>query len=426
MPTYSWRCFSSTRASCAGGCESGVNYTSHHLRCGQLKSLNSHKSESQRKAARRVKSTSWPGRATPCNKGAELVQYSKVFTPHPLSKYFNNGSSTQSCIPSIDSNPTAPSKQPGYEAYVTKPPPCLIFPSMRSSTLALYITFIIISICSTASATPFPAYTINHVQLHNRQAIPDRTGETGNEPAPVKSQPPPRPVTPSTTPSATATGSIIISSSPSAVPPAPAPVPQPTNLNTGSTSDANPGNEIGLNPNPAPTPIRTEPSTFPLSAGAIAGIAGGAVIIVSLFVALGIWLYRRRRIDVSEIPIRRSKLGSRLGFRIFGDGPDSRAPSRRSNRESQGSHGSGKDADEKQFEAGWLDKGSISKPRTAWLENGLLSVPKPGFLRERKDVDDVAPWVDKGMISDPRPARPRSAEPLGRLSGMGLGMGYLK
>ena len=111
-----------------------------------------------------------------------------------------------------------------------------------------------------------------------------------------------------------------------------------------------------------------------------------------------------------------------MGFRIFGDSA-SRSASRASSR-----RGSKEDHNEKDIDAGWVDKGSISRPKNAWLENGLLSVPKPGFLREeRGEKDDTtAPWVGKGDISGPRPGRPVSAEPLGRLSGMGMGMGYLK
>jgi hypothetical protein len=133
-------------------------------------------------------------------------------------------------------------------------------------------------------------------------------------------------------------------------------------------------------------------------------------------------VYRRRPANnVDEIPIRRSRLGSRLGFRIFGDSA-SRAASRQSSR-----RGSKEDSNDKQFE-GWLDKGTISRPKNAWLENGFLSVPKPGFLKEKDsvDVNREEKWVDRGTISAPRPGRPRSAEPLGRLSGMGMGMGYLK
>lgn len=76
-----------------------------------------------------------------------------------------------------------------------------------------------------------------------------------------------------------------------------------------------------------------------------------------------------------------------------------------------------------------MNKGAISRPKNAWLENGFLSVPRPGFVREEVERergrgmgDERAPWV----IGEPRPLRPVSAEPLGRLSGMGMGMGYLK
>jgi hypothetical protein len=154
---------------------------------------------------------------------------------------------------------------------------------------------------------------------------------------------------------------------------------------------------------------------------------------------IAFWAYRRRpSANVTEIPIRRSKLGSRLGFRIFGDGA-----SRSASRASSKRRGSDDEVvKEKSIEAGsgrgsggaggWLDKGSISRPKKAFLENGLLAVPKPGYLaderREReRATDTVAPWgFGKEDISAPRPGRPRSAEPLGRLSGMGLGMGYLK
>lgn len=147
-----------------------------------------------------------------------------------------------------------------------------------------------------------------------------------------------------------------------------------------------------------------------------------------LCIAVGVWAYRRRPSNnVDEIPIRRSKLGSRLGFRIFGEG-GSRSASRSSSR--RGRRGSDDDGDKEKHVEGWLDKGNISRPKNTWLENGLLSVPKPAFLNndgeKARDEEDRAPWVDKETISGPRPGRPRSAEPLGRLSGMGLGMGYLK
>ena len=122
---------------------------------------------------------------------------------------------------------------------------------------------------------------------------------------------------------------------------------------------------------------------------------------------------------MTEIPIRRSRLASRLGFRVFGDKPASRSASRNTNRDSTAS---------KKSDGTAVDKEAIGRPKPSWVENGFLSVPKPGFLKEKEvdEEDDRAPWVDKETISKPRPGRPRSAEPLGRLSGMGLGMGYLK
>ncbi|KAF2193928.1 hypothetical protein K469DRAFT_709409 [Zopfia rhizophila CBS 207.26] len=173
------------------------------------------------------------------------------------------------------------------------------------------------------------------------------------------------------------------------------------------------------------------PTSIPLSAGAIAGLAGGAALVVGLIIFVAIWVYRRRHVDVNEIPIRRSKLGSRLGFRIFGDSP-SRNGSRRGSEDSRKNDRDEKDLekDNKAVESGgqWLDKSTIGRPKPAWLENGLLSVPKPSAPWVKKTDEPVsppAPWVDKGTISAPRPGRPTSAEPLGRLSGMGLGMGYL-
>jgi hypothetical protein len=86
------------------------------------------------------------------------------------------------------------------------------------------------------------------------------------------------------------------------------------------------------------------------------------------------------------------------------------------------------DGREKRGESpGRLDKGLIGRPKAAFLEHGLLGVPKPAFMREERVRGAVEErWVGKETISGPRPGRPASAEPLGRLSGMGMGMGYLK
>lgn len=58
----------------------------------------------------------------------------------------------------------------------------------------------------------------------------------------------------------------------------------------------------------------------------------------------------------------------------------------------------------------------------------LLSVPRAAFMKiegENMQREGGERWVG-WEISRPRPVRPASAEPLGRLSGMGMGMGYLK
>ncbi|KAF2729553.1 hypothetical protein EJ04DRAFT_580566 [Polyplosphaeria fusca] len=415
MPRYPWQRFRSAHASCVGGAESGVNYTSHHLRCGQLDAPNNcHSTRGQQKVSRRRTSRSWPGTAPPVDEEEE--SYSNVFTPQSELRYSSEGSTSydstfhniRSAVPSIPL-PT-----------IRKPPRCRLPQSMKLGSLFLYMTIALLFLSST-NALPAPAHRAEHLSLHRRQAIPDQRGRTGNEPAPVKPQPPPQPATPSETVSVTvATTSSTTSTATSSS--------QPTTLAPNPNGNSNAPDNLGLGPGPRPTPLPVTSPLFPLSAGAIAGIAGGGVLLLCIIVGISICLYRRRRIDVDEIQIRRSKLGSRLAYRIFGEGAGSRAQSRRGSHESHGGRDSPDNVDEKRVEAGWLDKGTISRPKPAYLENGLLSVPKPGFVKERekKTEDDTAPWVDKGTISAPRPGRPRSAEPLGRLSGMGLGMGYLK
>ncbi|ORX96647.1 hypothetical protein BCR34DRAFT_607567 [Clohesyomyces aquaticus] len=302
---------------------------------------------------------------------------------------------------------------------------------MRFTTLILYIAIAIIYLSSPTTAAPCNHHrAFNRLQLLPRQAIPDKTGQTGNEPAPVRpdSIPLPQPTT-----NATFTSSPTLTSTSTSTTTATT-VPKPTTFIPGPSGNGNTNfpNQIGNQPLPLPTPFPIASPTFTLSTGAIAGISTGCGALALLFVSIGFCIYRRRRrIDVAEIPIRRSKLGSRLGFRLFGDAiSPSRAGSRRGSAVSVKSDGSRSRSPTqgKKLEAGWLDKSIIGRPKPAWLENGFLSVPKPGFLKEEsKRVDeDSAPWVDKETISKPRPARPRSAEPLGRMSGMGLGMGYLK
>lgn len=277
---------------------------------------------------------------------------------------------------------------------------------MRFTTLLVYLTLILLFV-STASAAP----------LQNRQSIPDANGNTGNDPAPVKSQPPPITLPPS----ATATTSEVPSS---LLPPTATPTSGRPNGNSTPSGDG-----LGLNSSPSPPPppaseLRLTKPQLAMSPGAIAGIVGGGVVFIGLALGLAIFLYRRsfKRPDITEIPIRRSKLGSRLGRRVFGERSPSPAASRRDSVATLTG-----DFREKQTEA-WLDKGTISRPKpAAWRENGLLGVPRPAFLRSEKErTEEGERWVDKGTISAPRPGRPASAEPLGRLSGMGMGMGYLK
>jgi hypothetical protein len=312
-------------------------------------------------------------------------------------------------VPSYSSSSSHPQLPP-----VRRPPKCRLPMSSRFLSFIVYVTFTLLLLSSTTLAAPTSVHHIIRQQLHNRQAIPDKTGQTGNKPAPVKSDTPcvlippsATPCTASSIPMFTFNPSSTQQPSPTSLVPVPGPDPGPGN--EGNTSG--PPGQLGLNPLPPSRPLALVSSDFPLTPGRIAGIAGGSSVLLCILAALGVWIWRRRRVDVNEIPIRRSRLVSRLGFRVFGDKPVSGSPSRR------GSHASN------DSKASWLVKGSIGRPKPAWMENGLLSVPKPGFLDERGDDSrEPAPW----NISRPKPSRPRSAEPLGRLSGMGLGMGYLR
>jgi hypothetical protein len=293
---------------------------------------------------------------------------------------------------------------------VKRPPQCRLSNSARSSTLVLYIMLALLFFPSTTVAAPALNPHSNPHLIHNRQAIPDKTGQTGNAPASIKSKPACLPISPSVTP-------CVVHPIPTTTynfsPPKPTPfIPGPGNE---GNSNPPPG-PLGLNPNPPIKPLALTSSTFPLTPGDVAGIAAGGSVLLCILVVGAIWMWKRRRIDVNEIPIRRSKLVSRLGYRVFGDKPLSRNISRQSNRYSQESKGS------------WLDKGIIGRPKPVWLETGSLSVPKATFLDRAEIENERAPWVDgfKSSIGRPIPSRPRSAEPLGRLSGMGSGMGYLK
>ncbi|KAJ4299050.1 hypothetical protein N0V90_004294 [Kalmusia sp. IMI 367209] len=256
---------------------------------------------------------------------------------------------------------------------------------------------------TTAASIKDPAKS--HFHLYKRQAIPDQNGNTGNNPAPVKLTPPPRPLTSS------ASTTVVITSTSSIVP-------RPTsNPPTSSNGNSNTNDNNGSNLPPADELKLTRTNVI-MSPGTLAGIITGSAVLFILILVLIIFLIRRRRRpEITEIPIRRSKLGSLLRHRVFNSPlPPSRTGSRSSQRTLTG------DSRE-----GWLHKDSIGRPvPTKWGE-GLLSVPQAAFMKnERESVEEGEKWIDKEMISAPRPGRPASAEPLGRLSGMGLGMGYLK
>ncbi|KAF2713788.1 hypothetical protein K504DRAFT_450434 [Pleomassaria siparia CBS 279.74] len=316
-------------------------------------------------------------------------------------------------------------------ALIRRPPRCRLAMSMRLTTLILYLTSILL-LSSSVIAAPILARDSQNrsSQINPRQAIPDKNGNTGTfhlvpcEPQPTST------VTP-TPPGPSFTNTAPSSPPPQSQPRPSSPVP---GGDEGKTNNPPPG-QLGTNTNAPPEALALSRPNLSLTTGAIAGIAGGAAVFFAFLIALGVCAYRRRKVDVNEIPIRRSKLVSRLGFRVFGDKPPSRRPSRRMSRDSQGSSGSADSKASKKSwlrkdkKNSWLDKTTIGRPKPAWSESGLLDVPKPLFIRRdgnEGEDEEKAPWVDKGLIGRPKPGRPRSAEPLGRLSGMGLGMGYLK
>jgi hypothetical protein len=81
----------------------------------------------------------------------------------------------------------------------------------------------------------------------------------------------------------------------------------------------------------------------------------------------------------------------------------------------------------------WLDQNNpVERPQTVFTgtPSQMVDAPRPLFARREQvskddhgDGDDVLVVGWKGDISAPRPVRPQSADPLGRLSGMGFGLG---
>ncbi|KAF1999232.1 hypothetical protein P154DRAFT_535691 [Amniculicola lignicola CBS 123094] len=417
MPLYSWRRSTPSSASGVAGAGSGINYTSHHFRCGRVESTDGTDRSIKRRRSNTTTSRNWPG-ATPSNGDEDQKSHSDAWTPQTEPGYSSEVSSTDASLFTSDDLEDACST-----LNIARPPRCKVSNTTRSNFL-FYITIVLLCLLSTTNAISSPHDgAARHIRIHPRQAIPDKSGETGNEPASVKSQPPPRPFTTSTTTSITSTSpsstsiSVTLTTNPTPASPT-------STIAPGTSGNTNSPENLGENPNPFPSPLSLASPQFSFSAGVIAGLVSGGVVFICIIIGISVCIYRKRhQPEITEIPIRRSKLGSRLGFRVFGE----RAPSR--SRSRQDSYDRRDEVAEYEKGEGWLDKGSIGKPQAAWLENGFLSVPKPGFLRgerEREEDDTRAPWVDKDWISGPRPGRPVSAEPLGRLSGMGMGMGYLR
>ncbi|KAF2200302.1 hypothetical protein GQ43DRAFT_432639 [Delitschia confertaspora ATCC 74209] len=289
-------------------------------------------------------------------------------------------------------------------------------------------------------ASPFP------------QAIPDETGNTGNVrvpcPAPCNLRPNATTISLSSVPSVTveplpsiSTSASSFNENPESAPstvatqnPIPSQNPTPTpDLNT----NPQPPDQTFQNPNNTAALLTLTTPKLLLPTGAVAGIVAGALSLVLLLVLLILWLRRRHHIDIKEISIRRNRLGSRLGFSKFGgdlgDGDIDSGVKKVHGDKQRGVETSG-----------WREKGLLSVPKpgflakhesktaTVWLNKESIGRPQVGLVRlhkeqdsrvgrnkgsVRRDASDAA--VDKGMISAPRPARPASAESLGRLSGIG-------
>lgn len=405
------------------------------------------------------------------------------------------------------------SKDGAWPSPLRLPPRCHLASAKHFTTLVSTIILALIFLASTTSAAPLRERHLHH--LIGRQSIPDRFGNTGTgpgpgglqEPEPVPASEPPsgttsvnrltsstiRVVTASATtsiqivPITTTTTSRVQTSVVSVVPTTstintslfPASTTAPiTVLSPDTSSSSSMAQKTGF----SSTFISTTSSTAeallriapvnPLAPAVLAGIITGGVVFLALLIGLFIFLFRRRRRqEIAEIPIRRSKLGSRLANRVFGTHYDERIAKSRSRNGSQDDvatiftkrrPSSGSLKKEMTLKVpqetygksqgpispsvysphmtmrmtristmtfgsvgGWLDKTTIGKPIPVPAFTGtpsqLLDAPKPLFAKPANASDEN--WIEKPIISPPRPARPGSAEPLGRLSGMGYGLG---
>jgi hypothetical protein len=75
---------------------------------------------------------------------------------------------------------------------------------------------------------------------------------------------------------------------------------------------------------------------------------------------------------------------------------------------------------------GWLDRNTVVRPKTGFMgtESQMKDAPQPLFAGQKQGKGEDKMIVGgKRDISPPKPVRPRSAAPLGKLSGMGFGLG---
>ncbi|KAF2641138.1 hypothetical protein P280DRAFT_303660 [Massarina eburnea CBS 473.64] len=350
---------------------------------------------------------SWPGTPSICNDDGNACSYPDLLAPPSEPRNITGNDTPRKSLKS--SSRTPKSKCACFLSSPRKSSPCRLPTLMRLITLIFYIALALLFVTTSAIPLSIPQA---HVHLHHRQAIPDQSSNTGNEPATVKSDVAPTQM--------------------AQPPPPPLPPPQPTSTFASSTStttssltfSSTSSQPVSGTTPPVAKPQRTK-SHLPFSAGVLAGIVIGGVGLGVFILLIAIFCYKRsRRPGVSEIPMRRAKLGSRLGRR------SSPTSSQRSLTPLAGVNHDWMET----RPGGWLDKGTISQPKAAFHDkNGLVGVPQPAFVMDEKEKETVAQGegrrvgkVTKDDISAPRPNRPVSAEPLGRLSGMGMGMGYLK
>lgn len=369
---------------------------------------------------------------------------------------------------------TASIRSPRIQS-LTVPPWCRLPTSTRFTILLVAMLFL------TSQTLAAPLQYEIFPKLAERQSVPDQFGNTGNRPAPADARPSQQAANPSSTSPNASIRTISIGVSATAIISSVTTVQSPTSTaNSPSPEETTLFRTASfLGPFFTPRPTNSPPGTNPenqlqrvepqniLSPASIAGIVLGGVILIILTL-LSIFLCRRRRKarEIREISIRRSKIGSRLANRVFGQHYDENIARSRSKKVKQPKYPDdsvaswGNVRKEMSIEppppsirvtnppispsiysprrltratristmtfgsvSGWLDKAAIGRPPApafTGTPSQLLDAPKPLFAKEQKGSTEAS-W--RGDISPPRPARPGSAEPLGRLSGMGFGLG---